>query len=275
MQEPKKPFFVLLNESTLSSKGENGYITGTDIVSDVAYCLNLWTRENVEENNEDCMTSTIQQVVNDFDWAGHVRDIMNADKVQNALPFIKKSEYLAGDYMQINAPSIFAHAVYDERKRVEKELSECYPYDEGANAPINLMASLAEARDYVEKETYENWLYGDRSTYGVIADISKKFTDSHYSATYEEKADALIIEFTEEEARDFMSYSQDEAEPVNSEKLQEIAVSWLLEKAKERAEAIETRKAARREANKVKVNREAQALEERKEEARKRKQATA
>jgi len=270
-------FCVKLTEENLSSRAERGYINGTgSIIDDVAYALNLWTWGEVEENNLDYFISETRRILNAYDWETYTRDRMNADSEANADPTIAQSEYLAGDWYEINDPRAFREKVRAWKNKISESILEVCPFNRDAEAPQNLLDTLESEIDRSYDYLRDEWLRGDRSNDGVLNKMSKHFTGTTGAIGTRQRdnelVDTLFLEFTEEQARNFMGYEIAEDAPVTEEVLTAYVISHLLSKvAKRRAEAN-----ARAQSNKQRAEErqriEAEKLEAKKTAARARKQ---
>lgn len=270
-----RTFRVVLSESTLGAKAPHGYITGTDIVSDVCYALNFGTWEEIEEMNLDYMSSVIRAEIDGYDWETHTRDLLNADAKENEAPEIVASEYLAGDWYEINKPEEFRRMVAREKDRATDNLTNCFPYNpdaaDAADAPEDLKKALERSVDWLYDSMRHDWLHGDRSNDGVLDRISRYFTGERGNVDYMQEANTLAIMFTEDAARDFLGYDVSDDEEIAPEALGDAVVRCLLRKVEERQKEAERRRAERQEATTRHKEREQQEAEKRREEARERK----
>lgn len=272
MQNDEKRFSVVLSEETFSRKGPRGYITGTDIVSDVCYALNFGTWEEIEEMNLDYMSESVRAEIDGYDWETHTRDLLNADTKENEAPEIAASDYLAGDWYEINKPEEFRRMVAREKDRATDNLTDCFPYNpDAANAPEDLKKALERSVDWLYDSLRHDWLHGDRSNDGVLDRISRYFTGERGNVDYTQEADTLAIMFTEDAARDFLSYDVSDDEEIAPEAINDAVMRCLLQKVEDRRKEAERRKAERQEATARHKEKERQEAEKRREEARERK----
>lgn len=273
MQEGQASFLVTLTNENLSSRGLNGYISGAGIVSDVCKCLDLWTWEDVQEANLDYLDEHTRAIVRAFDWTKALRDEWNASADMNAGKHIHESEYLAGDYYEINTPEAFAREC-EARKAAATEYIEDNGFWEDCaeeNVPAALIKQLRDEAAWAEKCLHAEWLKGDRSSPGCLDMISERITGTRGRVSVDEGKNELNILFTEDQAREFMSYDLGEDEPVTSPELEKCVIAWLLSKydaeLKKREERALERKQRAAEADAEKERK----LEAKKAEARERK----
>lgn len=279
----KASFVVVLDEATFSAKAEHGYITGTDIVSDVAYALDMWTWEDCELNNDQYLGEAVRQAIKDFDWTRWLRDELNdswqftremlavagaGDDADNVCASIEASEYLAGDYLELEEPTMFADIVKDRKVCAEDSLSEVWPYNEEAGAPAELLKELARIRDRLYDDLRHEWLHGDRSNDGVLAMIGKHFDAE---VDYNQKDDSLALTFTEESGRDLLGYALADDETLTSTVLTEGVIGHLLRRVATRRQEIARKSAERATEATRRQEREAAELEAKKAAAKKRK----
>lgn len=275
----------MLSESTLSSKAEHGYITGTDIVSDVCCALGLWTWEDMESNNLDYLGESVDRLIKNYDWKTYTRNLLNAGvsverwrelaPTTNGLDMQARagaSEYLLGDFLEIEEQNIFSCIVANVKNSATNALTDCYPYNpDAANAPQDLKDAIRRDVDWTYDNMRDKWLHGDRSSYGALGEISKHFTGAYHDCDHNKKDDILGIVFTEDEARDFLGYDIEDGEEVRQEGLQEAVTAHLLRKVADRRKEQGRKRGERIEAQERNQKAEEERQEKLREEARERK----
>ncbi len=219
-------------------------ITGEGLISDVAYSLGFWSASELFENGIDYQAECARQSFKDFDWETWTRDKLNANPAPSWDS--TKSDYLFGDELEINTPKTFAFTVEGEKEEAARELFDVCPFNEEARTvPPELMRELIKGRDWNEESMRHEWLYGDRSSVGVLGELSKKLTGYHGNVGTRDKngeTDKIFIYFTEDQAREFIGYEIEETEPVTLEQLTEQVMAYLRNKAYVRREKDKARR---------------------------------
>lgn len=223
--------------------------------------------------NTEYTTSHANAIIHSFDWAKALRDEWNADADRNAEECVRQSEYLAGDYYEINAPDEFARECETKKATAMEYLFAWGYWDNSAEekAPADLVKQLRDDDEWTTKCLHAEWLKGDRSSPGCLDIISERLTGTRDRVSVDEEKNEMTILFTEDQAREFMSYDLGEDEPVTSPELEKCVIAWLLSKydaelKKREARALERmRRVAEADAEKTRK------LEAKKAEARERK----
>jgi len=264
MKNDTSHFVVRLTDDNFGSKTKRKYITGTcDAVSDVAFALGYSTLEDCLDYNLEYIRHAVEHIIDSYDWESYVRKQLDNEPECIALAQ-GQDEFLPGDYYDINHHEKFMADVKKCRETVTDELLEVYPFNEDADAPKELIEALRDGVDKCYDECTDEW-----ST-DITRAIAKYF-DLPSRSVFRDEYSNLVMDFTEEEAREWLGYNVQEDEPVTTEILTDNVVSHLLDKAEGIILVKERRSKERLEAQKERQKREDAAMEAKKQAARERK----
>lgn len=266
MRNDTSHFVVSLTEDNFSSKAKRGYITGTGhMANDVAYSLGMSTFEDIELSNDNYILEQVTRTIDAYDWDAYMRKQLDNEPECIALASTQ-DEYLPGDNYDINHHDSFVADVTKCRKAATESILEVFPFNPDAEAPKDLLERIEKAVNSVHDCIHDEWLNGRD---GVKAGIARHFGISFNSvyASWEK----VTLDFTEEEAREWLGYNIQDDEPITAELLTRSVTYYLLSKVEERISL-----ATKRSQERLKVYEECQkadkeALEAKKRAARERK----
>src|SRR3990167_4081577 len=181
------------------------------VIDELAYSAKQWTEEDLHENNFDYESESVGYLLKE--WKGSNAEdefitLLNKGKLKtvlefadttdkqpkNLLPLWKQSKLLFGAFIALEYPALFTemlgcyqHTV-DEAFWDDEKLAEYAP---------ELAKDKQDGMDEFWKNLNHEWLYGDRSTQGVIYEIKKYYGAEE--TEYQEKHDEFIFTFDENE----------------------------------------------------------------------------
>lgn len=230
MSQEKKPFFVSV------SFGERGTIYGCGHALDTfLFAFGLTTEEETWEWRNNAQHEARKYVLDQYDWEAYTRDRFNEDATANAQKEIKASEYLAGDWFEINRPEHFAEVVSVERERVEAIADDNYGNEQAEGCPSDLLAELNRAEYNISKDCEKEWLNNDYHEEGILDQLSRKLTGERGNVEWLSVTDVIVIRFYEDSARDFMGYEIGEDDPIVPQDVEKEVKRYVLAKCEENA----------------------------------------
>lgn len=188
------------------------------LIDELAQSIGSWDSADLEDNNWWYVAESETRTVKEYsDYESDMLDVLNADKSPNGRPALfdalkidwqggagyMQSELQLGAYIALNAPAIFAEALEKYTDKLKDEAPQYYDSEFMELYGKNLRKAVMETRDYIESDMRKEWLFGDRSTQGVVKEISKYYGAE--DADYDDKdADTFYFEFEEEAAAETM-----------------------------------------------------------------------
>lgn len=253
------------------------------------YAHGLQTEESLFEWLADTGWLAINHVLEQYNFNAYTRDRLNeltpsamlAEMLGTLAPIgvvsaeeIANSEYLPGDWLQINRPEAFRLLVREDHRRILDAVRDHMGDWASAPIPEDLRKELERAQESAQEDATHEWLHGDRSSDGVLRQLGEALFGRHTSAEVEwdQKTDTVTIDASSEEWREWLGYDLGENEPLPSaEKIAEHVKAYTLKKAEDvkqkRARQAEGRQGeyrAREEARKQQEEKEREAARERK-----------
>lgn len=200
------------------------------------FAFGLQTEESGFEYQDDRRNEARKYVLDNFDWAELVRDQMNENAKLNALTEIAASDYLAGDWYELNSGSQFHAFIDTERERIETLLDERRGDEFIETVPVALSQALVKADEEASECSLHEWLHGDhRDWAGALDELSRKLTGERGNVDWDTETDTVLVTFTEDTARDFMGYEIGEDDPIIPSAVEKELKRYILANAEENA----------------------------------------
>ena len=107
----------------------------------------------------------------------------------NITTLAKKSKLQHGAWIALNNKELWTEIL----SKYTELLKESVYDEESISESFN--KTIQGAKDSFWKNLQHEWLYGDRSSRGVVSEISKYFTESDESGSYDQKNDIFTFEY--------------------------------------------------------------------------------
>lgn len=235
------------------SFGKDGTIYGGGCALDTmlyAFNLTTWDQILMEGYLADARWEAAEHAFKQYDFDRAYRDCLNQELTEidgHSVPWpstelqakAAKSDFLLGDYLQIEVP--------DEFQRLatcwELQLLNCLREAEntgGEGLPDDLYTSCLKAEEWAEGYQWNIFLHGDRSDEGALSRLTRKlFGVSRARCGWDGKNDTVTFSnLTEDDIRELYGHDLGDGEKVPSTKdIEKYIVAVTLKKASERHEA--------------------------------------
>lgn len=219
--------------------GERGTVYGCGHSLDtLLFAYDLATEEQAYEWIDDSCREAVTQAIDAFDWSAAFVDHLN---MADSLPMEigdewKQSEYLAGDWLNFEAPELFGKLLTKWRDTTEELVREQTGETKVIGVPDALMIEINRAHDWTQRYCTDEWLHGDRSNEGVLNMLSRKLTGARGNVTWGDDG-IVYITMTPDAVRDLMSYDLGDDESIPSvDAIAEWIKSTTLDMCARRAE---------------------------------------
>jgi len=196
-------------------KGLNFTNTGR-VIDELSYSAGEWTEDDLFMNNLEYEADNIEPYNFNFedDLLQNTKTMpafkkllatLKIDIEENTTKVNDQSNLQAGAYYAINYPEAFNNLLKEYTAKVKEQL---YNYDIILSAQYQ--KEIEENRESYQREEYNEWLYGDHRNYrGVIALISKYYTEDSEAGSYNEKEDIFTFTIDKETAKEELEAYQD------------------------------------------------------------------
>jgi len=232
------------------------------LIDKVALAVDGRTEDDIYESAAEYETGSFDYIFEHFDFENALIDYFERLQFE-ALRFFCE-DFSAGDYpklkkeidgSKLRAGAYLALTYPDKWRQSVKEFEELcdeykYEYhDDGGElvkiAPA-LQKELSDSVDEYWKEQHREWLYGDYSSWAGIVRIFLRALSAD-GINYDKKTDTFTIDFTYEQAEDFISERADEGYKINNATLKREIVEFIEYKGEQNANEEAARVAKRRE----------------------------
>lgn len=247
-----------------------------EIIDNLAYSIDDWTQEDLYANNHDYELENISRtVIDEFDFEESCLNYLNNKTEEEAeailrasskadLELYKKQDLKLGAFIALNFLEWFDNEV---KKYKEKNIEDINLGETGIK---ELQKQIEEARDSFRTDVYNEWLYGDRSSSGVIEKIREAYKAEELN--YNEEEDIATFIFDEEELHETYCgcYEDEQGECEMWKSLQENDIkeikSWLVNDIYNSSNELHLIKIEESKKRKIEREKQAKYRQERKEE---------
>jgi len=226
-------------EISLTQKDiEDAKISNTDsgyILDELAYSAGKWTSNDMHEANMDYEPLEPYQYDFEKDLFGKIKtwkdlqDICSQIGYAGNLPsmfMLSKTELQAGAFIALNLSDIWTALLflYTEKLKADRmdSISEAYN-----------KALQSEVDDYYD-DLYQIWLYGDRDSAGVIAEVGRYYTEN--AGTFDKVEHVFTFHLSENDEQDIRDdENMPETEPVTEAQAKAYLIDCIIANGNNRA----------------------------------------